>query len=68
MTTAPKKFLSCPSMETYDFFGMYHYESNAILATPIPGLNNASILATYTKNFEYLTSKGYKPQINVMDN
>jgi hypothetical protein len=42
---------------------MYHYKTNAILATPIPGLDNASILAVYTK-----TSKGYKPQINVMDN
>jgi hypothetical protein len=41
------------------FFVMYHYETNAILATPIPGLDNASILAAYTENFKYLTSKGY---------
>jgi hypothetical protein len=26
------------------FFVMYHYETNAILATPIPGLDSASIL------------------------
>ncbi len=32
------------------FFVMYHYETNAILATPILGLNNASILAAYTEN------------------
>ena len=32
---------------------------NAILATPIPGLDSASILTAYTKNFEYLKSKGY---------
>jgi hypothetical protein len=42
------------------FFVMYLYKINAILATPIPGLDNASILATYTKNFEYLINKGYK--------
>jgi hypothetical protein len=47
---------------------MYHFKTNAILTTPIPGLDNASILAAYAKNFKYLTSKGYKPQINVMDN
>ncbi len=26
------------------FFVMYHYETNAILATPIPGLDSTSIL------------------------
>jgi hypothetical protein len=50
------------------FFVMYHYETNAILATPIPGLDFASILEAYKKNFEYLESKGYKPKLNVMDN
>ena len=50
------------------FFVIYHYESNAILATPIPGLNSANILAAYyTKFFEYLKSKGYTPQLNMMD-
>jgi hypothetical protein len=47
---------------------MYHYETNAILATPIPGLNSSSILAAYKKIFEYLEEKGYKPKLNVMDN
>jgi hypothetical protein len=39
------------------FFVMYHYETNAIIATPIPGLDSANILAAYKKNFEYLVSK-----------
>ena len=39
------------------FFVMYHYETNAIFATPIPGLNSDSILAAYRKNFEYLHQK-----------
>jgi hypothetical protein len=47
---------------------MYHYKTNAILATPIPGLDSASILDAYKKNFEHLESKGYKPKLNVMDN
>ena len=45
------------------FFVMYHYETNAILASPIPGLNSATILTAYT-----LVSKGFTPKLNVMDN
>ncbi len=50
------------------FFVMYHYKTNAIFATPIPGLDSENILNAYKKNFEYLVSKGYSPKINVMDN
>ncbi len=50
------------------FLVMYHYETNAIFAVPIPGLNSKSILDAYKKIFEYLVSKGYKPKVNVMDN
>jgi hypothetical protein len=49
-------------------FVMYHYETNAILATSIPGLDSGSILKAYKKNFEYLEDSGYKPKLNVMDN
>jgi hypothetical protein len=47
---------------------MFHYKTNAIFATPIPGLDSKNILDAYTKNFEYLVSKGYSPKINMMDN
>ncbi len=50
------------------FFVLYHYESNAILATPIAGLDNVSIYIAYKKFFEDLTAKGFKPKLNVMDN
>ena len=50
------------------FLVMYHYETNAIFAVPIPGLDSKSILDAYKKIFEYLVSKGYKPKVNVMDN
>jgi hypothetical protein len=50
------------------FLVMYHYETNAIFAVPIPGLDSKSILEAYKKIFEYLVSKGYTPKVNVMDN
>jgi hypothetical protein len=50
------------------FLVMYHHETNAIFAVPIPGLDSKSILDAYKKIFKYLVSKGYKPKVNVMDN
>jgi hypothetical protein len=50
------------------FFIMYHYKTNAIHATPLPGLDLTSLLDACKKNFEYLEEKGYKPKLNVMDN
>jgi hypothetical protein len=50
------------------FFVLYHYESNAILAIPIAGLDNVSIYNAYKKYFEDLTAKGFKPKLNAMDN
>jgi hypothetical protein len=50
------------------FFVLYHYESNAILASPIAGLDDVSIFKAYKKYFEELTAKGFKPKLNIMDN
>jgi hypothetical protein len=50
------------------FFILYHYESNSILAAPIAGLDNVSIFNAYKQQFELLTSKGFKPKLNTMDN
>jgi hypothetical protein len=50
------------------FFVLYHYESNAILATPIAGLDDVSIFNAYKKYFKDLTAKGFKPKSNIMDN
>jgi hypothetical protein len=44
------------------------YKPNAILATPIAGLDNMSIYNAYKSNFEELTRKEFKPKLNVMDN
>jgi hypothetical protein len=50
------------------FLVVYHYESNAILALPIPSLNDDTIFAAYKTQFEFLESKGHKIKLNVMDN
>jgi hypothetical protein len=50
------------------FLIVYHYESNAILALPISGLDDNTIFAAYKTQVEFLESKGYKIKINVMDN
>jgi len=50
------------------FLVMYHYEANAILAKPISALDNISILNAYKMQFNDLTSKGIKPNINIMGN
>jgi hypothetical protein len=50
------------------FLIVYHYESNAILALPISGLDNNTIFAVYKTQFESLESKGHKIRLNVMDN
>jgi hypothetical protein len=55
-------------MGAYVFFVLYHYKANAILATPVAGLDDKSIFKAYKMQFENLTSKGYKLKINIMDN
>ena len=50
------------------FFVMYHYETNAILATPVAGLDDKSSFKAYKMQFNNLTSKRYKPKISIMDN
>ena len=50
------------------FFVLYHYESNAILAKPIAGLDDVSIFNAYKQYFDELKGKGFKPKLNIMDN
>jgi hypothetical protein len=54
--------------ENVCFFILHHYESNSILATPIASLNDVSIFNAYKQQFELLTSKGFKPKLNIKDN
>jgi hypothetical protein len=50
------------------FLIMYHYESNAIFAIPIAGLDDVTIFEAYKKTFNELTAKGLKVKLNIMDN
>ncbi len=50
------------------FLIVYHYESNAILALPIPNFIDETILTTYKQQFELLELRGHKIRLNVMDN
>jgi hypothetical protein len=50
------------------FFVLYHYESNCILASLIKGMDDRTIFETYKKYFKELTTKGFKPKLNIMDN
>ncbi len=45
------------------FFILYHYESNAMLGTPIAGLEDISIFEAYKKQFEIFGGKGVQTQI-----
>jgi hypothetical protein len=50
------------------FLIVYHYKTNAILALPIAGFTDNSILAANIKQFELLKYKWYKIKLNVMNN
>ena len=50
------------------FLVMYHYESNAIFAIPIAGLDGVTIFEAYKKKFDKLTAKGLKVKLNIMEN
>ena len=50
------------------FLVVYHYETNAIMATPIAGLDDMTIFKAYKAIFQDLTKRGFKPKLNVMDN
>ncbi len=47
---------------------MNHYKDNAIMATPITGLDDVCIFNAYKLNFNDLKHEGYKPMLNIMDN
>ena len=50
------------------FFVLYHYKSSCILTTQIKEMDNKTIFEAYKQYFEELTSKGFKPKLNIMDN
>ena len=63
-----RKFLIMLLDGSVCFLVMYHYETNAMFAIPIAGLDDVSIFEAYKKNFDKLTAKGLKVKLNIMDN
>ena len=49
-------------------FVAYEYRSNAIIAKPIRSNSDESLVAAFKEIYEYLSDKGFKPKLNVMDN
>ncbi len=50
------------------FLVVYHYESNAILALPITGLDDKAIFEAFKIAFDELAANGFKLKLNIMDN
>jgi len=49
-------------------FVAYEYRSNAIIAKPIRSNSDESLVTAFKEVYEYLSDKGFKPKLNVMDN
>ena len=47
---------------------LYDYDSNAILAEPIKNRSQTELLRAYTKLHTLLCSRGFQPQIQLLDN
>ena len=49
-------------------FIMYDSSSNSILAEAIPNTKDKTIIKTFKEKINYLTTRGFKPRFNVLDN
>jgi hypothetical protein len=49
-------------------FILYDWTSNAILATPVKDGKDDTTISTFEENIKYLTNRGFKPVLNIIDN
>jgi hypothetical protein len=49
-------------------FVAYEYRSNAIIVKTLRDQTDKSMVEAFQEVYEYLTTKGFKPKLNVMDN
>ena len=49
-------------------FILYYWTSNTILTTHIKDAKYYTMVESFTKNVEYPSARGFKPEHNVMDN
>jgi hypothetical protein len=67
-TDQPGKFVAPSSTGNNYIFILYDYDSNAILAHPIPSRDKKHILAAYKILFNKLVTAGRRPRIQRIDN
>ena len=67
-TDLPGRFPVASIRNMQYIFVCYAYEPNAILVRPMKNRENESMVAAYKDIYEYLTSKNFKPKLNVTDN
>jgi hypothetical protein len=49
-------------------FILYDWTTNAILATPVKDGKEETTIATFEEKIQYLTKRGFKPVLNIIDN
>ena len=49
-------------------FIIYDWTTNAILATPVKNMAEEMIVRCFKQNIAYLTKRGFKPTLNIIDN
>ena len=46
----------------------YDYDSNEVIAEPMKDRGDKEMLETFYKIYTYLTDRGFKPKLNILDN
>ena len=49
-------------------FIVYDWTTNAILATPVKNMSEETTVSCFKQNIAYLTKRGFKPILNIIDN
>ena len=49
-------------------FIVYDWTTNAILATPVKNMAEETIVICFKQNITYLTKRGFKPILNIIEN
>ena len=47
---------------------LYGCTTNAIIATPVRNMKEETIVGRFKQNIEYLTKRGFKPVLKIIDN
>ena len=49
-------------------FIVYDWNMNAIIATPVKNMKEETIVECFKKKIEYISKRGFKPVLNIIDN